>query len=290
MTIDKKAPIGDPLANFAAEPMDYSTHLSTDLPDVAPIDQPIEQPFAVPAFPVPSIPANLPPRAAYEVDHFAWPELCDTLAGQISDQLDPLAEQLLSESALGRKVIGLIGSRTGEGRTTLALVLARRLADSGAKVLLVDADFESPEMAARLGLGIQSGWPQALAGGHSPWEAMIESLDDRLAILPLAPRTAFGAAATVDANDAPADVLRPHLDTLRQHFDVVLVDAGATKASHSAANETDPLSLAAGFDGAILVADARAASVSRLTDIHRRLLDANIVPLGVAETFCKLDA
>ena len=181
-----------------------------------------------------------PPRAAYEVDHFAWPDLCRKLSSQLAPQFDELAQQLLAESALGRKAIALAGTCRGEGRTTLALMLAQRLAGAGAKVVLVDADFDSPQLAARLGLGVAGGWQQTLVDGQPVWEAMVESLDDHLAILPLVPRstTLENASPTQTAAEFTcqhSQAIRRHLDELRQHFDVILVDAGPEDADHAAA-------------------------------------------------------
>jgi len=237
---------------------------------------------------------NPTPRAAYEVDHFAWPELCGTLSSRLAPQFDDLAQQLLAESALGRKAIALAGACRGEGRTTLALVLAQRLADAGAKVLLVDADFDSPQLAARLGLGVAGGWQQALENGEPAWEAMIESLDDHLALLPLAPRSenmqkAAAAQTAAEFTNQHASAIRQHLGDLRQHFDVILVDAGPEASVH-VANSRPLQGAIGGVDAAILVSDTRIAASSTLADLHRRLEDAHVVPLGVAETFCKADA
>ena len=115
------------------------------------------------------------PRAAFEVDHFAWPELCDSLLEKRASEFDQLVGQLVTESALGRKVVAITGSRRGDGRTTLALLLARRLAATAVKVVVVDADFEVPQLAARLGMTVQSGWENILADGLPVWDGLVES-------------------------------------------------------------------------------------------------------------------
>ena len=205
-----------------------------------------------------------------------------------SAEFDQLVGQLVTESALGRKVIAISGSRRGDGRTTLALVLARRLAATAVKVALVDADFEVPQLAARLGMTISSGWEQVLADGRPVWDALVESLKDCVTLLPLAPRPASIAAQPSAAEFVAghAAAIRQHLDTLRKHFDVVLVDAGAVKAIRPDAKPRGPLAIADSLDAAILVSDARIAAPGRVAELQRRLLDARIVPLGVAENFC----
>ena len=151
----------------------------------------VETQAAVPATPE----SSRPQRAAYEVDQFEWPALCDTLLTQLAGGLDHLAGELVTESALGRKVIAITGLRRGEGRTTLILALARRLAAGGVKVLLADGDLESPQVAAQLGLDIEQGWDEATAGGLTIWDTMIESIGEQLTVLPLAARRVGIAAA-----------------------------------------------------------------------------------------------
>ena len=230
------------------------------------------------------------PQAAFEVDHFSWPDLCDKLLEQQSSQFDQLVGQLVTESALGRKVVAITGSRRGDGRTTLALSLARRLAATAVKVVVVDADFEVPQLAARLGMTVQSGWENVLTDGLPVWDGLVESLNDRLAILPLAPRptNSAGQPTPTEFVAKHADAIRQHLEALRKEFDVVLVDAGAVKAVRPDAKPRGPLALAAGLDAAIMVSDARTTAPGRTAELQRRLLEANILPLGIAENFCPL--
>jgi Mrp family chromosome partitioning ATPase len=227
-------------------------------------------------------------RAAFDVDHFAWPEVCNALLEKRASDFARLAGQLVTESALGRKVVAITGSRRGDGRTTLALTLARRLATSAVKIVLVDADFEAPQLAARLGLTVQSGWEKVLNDGLPVWEGLIESLKDRLSLLPLAPRPLSGAGQPLAADFVARNVaiIRQHLETLRKYFDVVLVDAGAIKSARSDAKLRGPLALAGSLDAAILVSDARMAAPGRVADLQRRLSEARITPLGIAENFC----
>jgi Mrp family chromosome partitioning ATPase len=227
-------------------------------------------------------PDGLAARPTFEVDRFAWPEICNHWMRRAAEPVDQLAQQLLAEASLGRKIIAITGTARGEGRTALTLLLARRMAATGAKVLAVDADFNSPQLASRLGMAIESGWEQSLAAPDvSPWDTMIESLDDRLTVAPLAPRTRLNVTAEVAQRAAQM------LNELQARFDVVLVDAGPLLAPAEETPELQGLFAAAGsFGAAVLVADTRADDRQRLVALSRRLLDANIAPLGVAENFC----
>jgi hypothetical protein len=113
-------------------------------------------------------------------------------------------------------------------------------------------------------------------------------MDDRLTLLPLAPRPASVAAqppvGEFVANHAAA--IREHIGLLRKHFDVVLVDAGAIKAIRADARPRGPLAIANALDAAIMVSDARIMAPGRVGELQRRLAESRIVPLGVAENFC----
>jgi Mrp family chromosome partitioning ATPase len=170
----------------------------------------------------------------------------------------------------------------------LALLLARRLAATAVKVVVVDADFEVPQLAARLGMTLESGWENVLTDGLPVWDALVESLGDRVALLPLAPRSSTSTTQQTAAEFVAhhADGIRQHLETLAKHFDVVLVDAGTMKAARADAKPRGPLALAGSLNTAIIVSDARVTAPARITELHRRLQEAKIEPLGVAENFC----
>ena len=225
-----------------------------------------------------------PQRAAYEVDQFEWPALCDTLLTQLAGGLDHLAGELVTESALGRKVIAVTGLHRGEGRTTLVLALARRLAAGGVKVLLADADAESPQIAAQLGLDIEQGWDEAAANGLTVWDTMIESIGDQLTVLPLAARR--GSALRRRESGKSAAPVRSRFESLRPGFDLILVDAGPLEAGSVGSRLDKPAALA-GCDAALLVCDVRQTKPAELADAQRRLLDASVTPLGVVENFCQ---
>ncbi len=225
-------------------------------------------------------PSRLAPRPALEVDHFSWPEPNEGLIERVGSQADELAQELMAEAALGRKVIAVAGDARGAGATTLSLVLARRLAKSGAKVALVDADFAAPQLATRLGLVIGIGWETVLALPEktSLWDTMVESVEDRLTVVPLASRSRLTVSGEV------LDRLAGCLRQLSDAFDLVLVDVGSISlADEQSSWVTSPGN---GLDAAILACDVRAAEAERLTTIGRRLMDANIAALGVAENHC----
>src|SRR5947207_15358120 len=62
------------------------------------------------------------------------------------------AEQLLRHWFSRRRLLPVVSAAPGEGRTRLALELARSLAALGVRTLLVDGDLRAPRLHRELGL------------------------------------------------------------------------------------------------------------------------------------------
>lgn len=209
-------------------------------------------------------------RPAFQVDQFAWADGCTRLGLAAGLQLDRLADSLAAAIEQDRRVIGLASSRRGEGCTTLALCAARRLAERGRRIVLVDADANRPALARALGVSPETGWEDMLSGRLPLDEALIESIHDRLTILPLR-RPAMPALFQSGKVQAAMDVLR-------SQYDLVLVDMGALEGNSLAA--AGPW-----IDGIVVVRDVRATTEAELAVVHDYLAAAELVELGVAENF-----
>jgi len=222
-----------------------------------------------------SIPLT-PMQPMLQVDCFEWPEVCNLLVTQASDTLDDLAETVMQVTRRGHRAIGLASAASGQGATTLLVTLARRLAREDASVVLVDAAVHRPELATRLGVAAEYGWEE-LGGGHLPLEEyVIESVLDKISLLPLCKRLKRPAEQP-DLLDPFVTALRD----LRRHYDVVLVDLGPTAAD----NPEEPLVLCRAVDLVLLVRDARSQADSGLLRLHRRLSRAGVTVAGTVEMF-----
>jgi len=115
-------------------------------------------------------PAAISACPALEVDAVVWPPICETLLARYGERFDRMAVELCREAGSGQKTTAITGIRRGEGRTTLALCLARRLAAGHAKVVLVDADFSNPSMAAQLCIDVDRGWEAVLDDTETVWD------------------------------------------------------------------------------------------------------------------------
>jgi Mrp family chromosome partitioning ATPase len=208
-------------------------------------------------------------RPAFQVEQFAWSAGATRLGRAAGIQLDRLADGLAGGLAEGRRVAALAGCRRGEGCTTLLLCAARRLAERGLKVIMVDADFDTPALARRLGLLPETGWEDVLAGRLPVGEAVIESHADGLAVLPLR------GPLVADAGALPAGKT---FATLRKHYDLVLVDLG----------QLDPLAQSVagqGIDAVVLVRNVRLTPTEEVAGIGDRLAASGVWETGVAENF-----
>jgi capsular exopolysaccharide synthesis family protein len=106
----------------------------------------------------------------------------------------------------------------GEGRTTTAIHLARTVADSGRRVLLVDADLRHPRVTRYLNLDGEAGLTQVLAGDVT--------LDDALQTVEGRPLSVLGAGAqpagTTQALSGPS--ISKLIPELVDQYDVVILD------------------------------------------------------------------
>ena len=227
-----------------------------------------------------------PRQPLYQVDSFVWPELCQWIIGQMGAHLDRCVKRMLGAARGGQKVIAVTGTGRGEGRTTFLLCLAHRLGAAHIKTAVVDADFANPAVAGRLGVLPQADWADIAAHEQSVWDVLIESLADRLTLLPLKQPTY--QAATL-CNDLYWPVV---LGTLRDHHQIVLVDAGALPDERNAARSCFALGRQTGIDAAIVLRDARtrAQHETAISAAVTPLVQAGIDILGIAENFHRAEA
>ncbi len=146
-----------------------------------------------------------------------------------------------STSGKGHKVIQVTSPSPGDGKTTLTANLAIAMAQSGKRVLLIDADIRKPRLHKQFGIADGTGLSLVLAGEVEAAEAICGSGVPNLWILPCGP---------LPPN--PAELLtsprfKEFLDQVRDQYDFVLVDTPPLLAV------TDPSVVAPRVDGVLLV-------------------------------------
>lgn len=167
------------------------------------------------------------------------------------------------------RVITITSAHRGEGKTTIALNLAAVLAQTGARVLAIEADLRKPTFSSYLGVESAAGLTSVLVGKadiHDVIQPIARS--EILAItsgqIPPNPSEIVGSRAMSDL-----------IGALRDDFDYVIVDAPPLLAV------TDAAVISALTDGTIIVARSgktRRDDLAQTATLLRNV-DANI--LGV---------
>jgi Mrp family chromosome partitioning ATPase len=226
-------------------------------------------------------PAHASPgfQAAWEVDRFGWTTNCDRLFSTLTS-LDEAGAQLQAATAEGLRVMAVCSARRGEGRTSLALLLARAAAQAGVKVALIDADVDNPQLASNLKIQLESDWLSVLRERLPLEEAAVTSLADGI--------TSFGLRGSareqlVRLNDAAVSQL---LSRISQHFELVVVDMGPCTTDTRrmfAAGRDFPI------DAAIVVRDMRATSHEQSETVARYMRSAGVQAVGIVENFAQAE-
>ncbi len=184
---------------------------------------------------------------------------------------DAEAYRLLRTSLLvavkdGRKVIQITSAAPGEGKSTTAANLAIALAQSGKKILLVDADLRRPTQHELFQVPQEIGLADVLLNEIEWQNAVRSTLIDGLSLMTagLCP-------------DNPAELLASsRLEALaaqfREDFDYILIDSPPVLAV------SDPCIIAPNVDGLLLVVRMRKTTRAALVR-SRETLEAQGVPI-----------
>ena len=262
-----------------------STDLSPQEDEAAAVAAPSEAAASdSPASTIPFCPnkpsAAEPFRAVWQVDHFTWPKVCRRLIARAAEELDRLADALSAANVQGQKVLGIAGYRRGEGATTLLLCAARRLAERGIKLALVDADMARPRLAKRLGVLPQFGWDEtAIAEEESLGRAMVEAAANNLTLLPLREPPDGQGRPTSD----PSRLTRC-VEILRGRYDMVLVDMGPL-ADAERTRGIAAWAAAGTIDAVVFAHDERITSEEELIKVEGQLAAAGIAAVGIVKNF-----
>ncbi len=185
-----------------------------------------------------------------------------------AEALDALCRQLLEHwFGRGRTLLPLVSLRAGDGRSTLAVELARRFAALGERTLLIDADLRVPSLHARFGVPNTRGLADLLDGRDVQLVAINENGGSNLALL---------AAGRV--REDPLELLsrrrlRDFLADAARPFQVLLVDTPAAERG------PDLEMFVALASGALLVVRP-GEDGERLAGLWRRLARCAAVPVA----------
>lgn len=206
------------------------------------------------------------------VRRFHWPALVESLHEAAAMEL-----RRLTAAGHPRTIVSL-SSRRGDGGTTVTLLVARQLSSQGARVVLVDADLDRPVLADRLGLAVEVDWQWAWREKLPLEEALVESLADGMALLPLQ------KAASADVRQASPAALKHILAELARRYDVVCIDGGPLDAREG---EPVPQLGGAAIDLACVVHDARRGQADQAERLVERIERAGVQSSIIVDNFVR---
>jgi Mrp family chromosome partitioning ATPase len=255
--LNDQAPMAPPPA------ADCPSEAPSELPSLLALaDLPVDQEFAQAFAP------------DWEVDRLAWPAICERLLESEARYFGSVGQRLKEATRDSHHVMLISGTRRGEGRTTLALCLARCAAEAGIAVAVVDADLENPQLGSRLGIEPSCSWLQVVAGKSPLNEAAVLSLADGLTVFPLT-----GWEDALPRGDPRCCTV---LQAIAAHFPLVIVDTGplAADGQHLFSTADD-----SPIDTAIVVRDLRHTTEKRTLAAAALLQRGSVPAVGIAENF-----
>jgi capsular exopolysaccharide synthesis family protein len=167
------------------------------------------------------------------------------------------------------RILLLTSSEPEEGKSTVVANLARSLADTGQRIVLVDADFRCPTLHTFFDLSNEVGLSQVLSQDTALSDAIQRTRFDRIEMLPSGPY--FPGAGELLASDRMNAVI----SQLAQEFNMVLLDAPALEVT------ADASALATAVEGVVLVIRCGWVKRATLLAACQQLANLGVVPIGI---------
>jgi capsular exopolysaccharide synthesis family protein len=175
---------------------------------------------------------------------------------------------MLSQAGEAPRVILFTSASRAEGKTATALNTAMNFTQTGARVLVIDADLRSPRCHDALGIELEPGLTEVITGQVALEWALREPAGSLVVLtagqLPPNPAELLGSPR-----------MRELLAQLREQFDHVLIDAAPLLPV------PDSLILSTFADGVIIVVDQQRTRRQQVRAVQSRLAFARARTLGV---------
>lgn len=173
------------------------------------------------------------------------------------------------------KSIALTSSVPNEGKSTTSVELARAIATSGAKTLIVECDMRRRSLANILGVRCPNGAYAVLSGRASLDSAIVATKTSNLYFLDVEPNI-----------PNPADIISSHAyknltQQLANRFDYVIYDTPPVGTF------VDAAILSQCVDGVVLVVKPGMTKREEVLHAYEQLQKANANVIGTCATFCE---
>ncbi|MEM7475561.1 MAG: AAA family ATPase [Planctomycetota bacterium] len=215
-------------------------------------------------------------NAAWEVDEFQWPAVCEELLRRGESRLEKVASNLARATHEGLQVLAVTSPQGGEGRTTVACCLAKMAAVSGLRVAFVDGDIENPSLSYQTNLDIDFDWRTAILNQLPLEEVAVHSIRDQITLIPL-------LSPVAEHEFAPGDNrVAFMLHQLSESFDLVVVDMGHMESTR---NLVSSLAQQGIINAVVTVVDHRISNPERVEACIRRIRRSGVASVGLVENF-----
>jgi len=170
------------------------------------------------------------------------------------------------------KVVAMMSALPHEGKTTTTLALGRQCAESGARVLVVDADMRRRALTGHLGKPNGKGLVELIEGRATLESCLYHDPLSNAMILPI-PRAEAAGKDVFFAHD-----LGKVFDLLRTQFDIILVDTAPLLPL------AEPRVVASHADAIVLLTHWHKTSQTAMQDAARLIRTLDVPIAGVALT------
>lgn len=167
------------------------------------------------------------------------------------------------------KVITMTSSVPNEGKSSVSFSLAKTLADSGKKILMVDADLRKSVMAAKYHIqGIDKGLSHYLTGQAEMKDVIYETEVEGFYL------TVAGPLTPDPTTLLDSDAFKQFISKVREDFDYVIVDAPPLGVV------IDAVIIGKYSDGAVLVIEQGVIKRKVVQDVIKQLKKGEVRILG----------
>jgi capsular exopolysaccharide synthesis family protein len=202
-----------------------------------------------------------------------------TALAMVKDVRSPIAESyrhlrtslLLSSAGTPPRTILVTSSQPSEGKTTTAINTAFMLAQTGAKVLIMDCDLRRPRLHTHFNIPNTQGLTNCLSGNATDVDSVIQDYGPQ-------PNLKLLTSGPMPPNPAEllgSEEMRKLLITLSEKFNHVIVD------SPPAISFTDASILSTFVDGVVLVVHGGRSSRAVVRRAKQQLLDIGVHIFGI---------
>lgn len=167
------------------------------------------------------------------------------------------------------KVITITSSVPNEGKSEISLDLARTLAESGKKILMIDADLRKSVMAARYHIqGIDKGLSHYLTGQAESDDIIYEIESEKLYL------TVAGPLSPDPTSLLDSEQFEQFINKVKDEFDYVIIDAPPLGVV------IDAVIIGKYTDGVVIVIEQGVIKRKIVQDVIKQLKRGNVRILG----------